>query len=67
MAELLFSTCRAFYKLLQFGRAGESISKKQLRATFITLMTGGAPMDERPKMIFDAFDADSSGSVEPEE
>jgi Ca2+-binding EF-hand superfamily protein len=58
---------QAFYKLLQFGRAGESISKKQLRATFITLMTGGAPIEERPRMIFDAFDADSSGSVDPAE
>merc|ERR1712166_1465472 len=58
---------QGFYKLLQFGRAGESISKKQLRATFITLMTGGAPIEERPRMIFDAFDADSSGSVDPGE
>jgi hypothetical protein len=58
---------QACYRLLQFGRSGTSISKKQLRATFVTLMTGGAPIEERPRMIFDAFDADSSGFVDPAE
>jgi len=58
---------QAFYNLLQFGRTGTSISKKQLRATFVTTINGGAPIEERPRMIFDAFDADGSESVDPKE
>jgi hypothetical protein len=58
---------QAFYRLLQFGRRGTSISKKQLVATLVVLMIGGAPIEDRPRLIFDAFDADNSKSVDPEE